>query len=273
MVLHVKSLCSLSLIIACFPIFVHAAEVMPVYPVPVVAHRGFSYAAPENTLASTRLAIEAGSDGCECDVYRTADGKIVLMHDENLKRTTGIDGVITAFDYETLAKLDAGSWKSSDFKGEKIPTLDEFLAEFKGTDCRPVVEIKMEGIEKPVVDAIKKAGLLDKTVVIAFSSNVVRKIREHEPNLSVAWLYGKKHEGTPLELADILTAEAKKCNTNILDLNHELISPELLKILRNRSFFVWAWTVDDPERMKTLLRWGIDSITTNRPDLLREIMQ
>ena len=245
---------------------------MPVYPVPIVAHRGFSYAAPENTIASTRLAIESGADGCECDVYRTSDGKIVLMHDDKLKRTTGSDGVITDFDFESLSKLDAGSWKSPEFKEEKIPTLDEFLALLGGTDCRPVVEIKMEGIEKPVVDAIKKAGLLDKTVVIAFSSNVVRKIREMEPKLSVAWLYGKKHEGTALELADLLTAEAKKCNTNILDLNHELISPELLKTLRNRGFFVWAWTVDEPERMKTLLLWGIDSITTNRPDLLLEIM-
>jgi len=246
---------------------------MPVYPVPVVAHRGSSFDAPENTLASARLSIEMGADGSECDVYRTADGVIVLLHDETLMRTAGLDKKVTECDYETISKLDAGSWKNQKFAGEKVPTLKEYLAVFKGTTTRPVIEIKMGGIEKAVIDVIKEAEMTDRVVIIAFSENVVKKVRELEPNISVAWLYGKKEETWTVEqMANFLTEKAGFCNTNILDLNHELLSPELLKILRNRGFFVWAWTVDDPARMETLLRWGIDSITTNKPDLLIEIM-
>lgn len=247
-------------------------QVMPIYPVPVVAHRGASFAAPENTLVSAKLAIEQGANGSECDVYRTSDNKIVLLHDKTLKRTAGLDKPVIECDYETVSKLDVGSWKGTEFAGEKIPTLEEFLKLFVGTPCRPVVEIKMEGIEQLVLDDIRKTGMLEQTVIIAFSQNVVKKVRELEPNISVAWLYGDKHEGTVEELANIITERAKACNTTLVDLNHTLITPELLKILRERGFHVWAWTVDDPKRMETLLRWGIDSITTNKPDLLIEVM-
>ncbi len=248
-------------------------EPLPVYPVPVVAHRGSSFAAPENTLASAKLSIAMNADGSECDVYQIADGTLVLLHDANLKRTTGLDKKVVECDYDTVSKLDAGSWKDPKYAGEKIPTLPEYLSLFKGANTRPVIEIKMEGIELPVVQAIQQADLTARVVVIAFSENVVKKVREIEPRISVAWLYGKKEEGWTVEqTADFLTEKAEYCNTRILDLNHELLSPELLKILRNRGFFVWAWTVDDPARMETLLRWGIDSITTNKPDLLIEIM-
>lgn len=246
---------------------------VPVYPVPVVAHRGSSFVAPENTLASAKLSIEMNADGSECDVYRTSDGVIVLLHDGTFKRTAGLDKKVVECDYDTVSKLDAGSWKGPEYAGEKIPTLKEYLALFKGTNTRPVIEIKMGEIELPVIEAVREAGLLDRAVIIAFSEDVVKKVREIEPNISVAWLYGKKEEAWTVEqLADHLTERAKYCNTNILDLNHDLLSPELLKILRNRGFFVWAWTVDDPARMETLLRWGIDSITTNKPDLLIEVM-
>ena len=246
---------------------------MPIYPAPVVAHRGSSHDAPENTLAAAKLSIEMNSDGSECDVYQIADGTVVLLHDGNLKRTTGLDKNVVECDYDTISKLDAGSWKGSKFKGEKIPTLQEYLALFKGVSTRPVVEIKMEGIEKPVLDAIRDAGLVDRAIIIAFSDNVVKKIREQEPNISVAWLYGKKEDTWSVQqMADYLTEKARNCDTTILDLNHGLITPELLKILRSRGFHVWAWTVDDPARMETLLRWGIDSITTNRPDVLNNVM-
>lgn len=245
---------------------------MPIYPVPVVAHRGSSFAAPENTLAAAKLSIEMGANGSECDVYRTSDNKVVLLHDSTFKRTAGLDKRVVDCDYETVSKLDVGSWKDKKFAGEKVPTLKEYLKLFVGTPCRPVIEIKMEGIEQLVIDDVREAGLVDHVVVIAFSQNVVKKMRELEPNISVAWLYGDKHEGTPLELADLLTKRARECDTTVLDLNHTLITPELLKILRDRGFHVWAWTVDDPNRMETLLRWGIDSITTNKPDLLIEVM-
>jgi len=267
------------LMFLCFPgltlpaLGAEGGQPMPIYPVPVVAHRGSSFDAPENTLASARLSIEMNADGSECDVYRTADGVLVLLHDETFKRTAGLDRKVTEVDYDTIAKLDAGSWKDPKFAGEKIPTFQEYLGLFKGTNTRPVIEIKMGGIEQQVLDAVKEAGMTNRVVVIAFSEDVVKKIRELEPNISAAWLYGKKEDTWTVEqMADFLTERAQYCNTNILDLNHGLLSPELLKILRNRGFFVWAWTVNDAPRMETLLRWGIDTITTDKPNVLIEVM-
>lgn len=256
----------------CFAAPLHAQNIMPVHPAPIVAHRGSSATAPENTISATKLAVEHGSNGCECDVYTTTDGVVVLMHDGTLKRTAGLDKKVTDATYAEIRKLDAGSWKSPKFAGEKVPTLDEFLATLKGTTCRPVVEIKMEGIEKAVLKSIKDADMLDETVIIAFSKNVVKKVRELEPNICVAWLFSTDHKGTVEELAEIIVKEAKWCNTSVVDLNHGMITPELLKLLRDKGLHVWAWTVDDPARMEQLLRWGIDSITTNKPDVLREIM-
>ena len=239
----------------------------------VVAHRGSSFDAPENTLASAKLSIEMNADGSECDVYRTTDGVLVLLHDGTLKRTAGVDKKVVECDYATLTKLEVGSWKDPKFAGEKIPTLKEYLAVFQGTNTRPVIEIKMDGIEQAVIDAVKEAGMADRVILIAFSEHVIKKVRELAPEISAAWLYGKKEDTWTVEqTADFLTEKAKYCNTNILDLNDGILSPELLKILRNRGFFVWAWTVNEPAVMETLLRWGIDSITTDRPDVLMEVM-
>lgn len=270
--IHVFSL-FLLLIVSATPVLAQALRSpMPVHPAPIVAHRGSSATAPENTLAAAKLAVEHKANGCEVDVYRSADGKIILMHDGNLKRTAGLDKKVVDTTYTEMQKLDAGAWKNAKYAGEKIPTLEEYLAVLKGTDCRPVIEIKMEGIEEDVLKAVREADMVDVTVIIAFSKTVVKKMRELEPKLCVAWLYGTEHKGTPQELADLLTKEARWCDTNILDLNHGLINPEMLAILRARGFHVWAWTVDDPNRMEQLLRWGIDSITTNKPDVLHGIM-
>ena len=135
------------------------------------------------------------------------------------------------------------------------------------------MEIKSDGIEEKTVEAIRRSGLLEISAVIAFSQKIAKKVRELEPKLTVAWLYGDKFEGTPTELADKMIAVLDDCNTNLIDINHGLVSEEFVQIMHKRGYYVWCWTVDDPTRMETLLRWGVDSITTNRPDLLVEVIQ
>jgi len=242
---------------------------LPLKPCEVVAHRGFSAVAPENTLASARQAIRAGADGSECDVYRSKDGAIVLMHDPTVNRTTNGKGKITELTLARLKSLDAGAWKGKKFAGERIPTLDELLAVHKGTGCAPVVEIKMKGIEQPVIEAIHRAGLMDKAAVIAFDGEVVLEVRSREPRLPCAWLFGGALQGTPAERADWLEKKAKQeYRTNMLDLGYSVLSRELVAELHRRGMVVWAWTVDDPVIIDALMRWGVDSITTNRPDVV-----
>ena len=239
---------------------------------PNVAHRGFSHLAPENTLAAARAAIDAGATGCECDVRPTSDGVLILTHDNNLKRCTGLDAVPESVPYATYETLDAGSWKSPEYKDERIPTLSAWLDVLKAAGCVPVVEIKSANIEQPVVDAIRQAGYKSDCAVIAFSKETARKVRQLAPELTVAWLYGDdQFKGTPLELADLMCATLDECGTNVLDISHSLVTEEFVRIMRERGYTVWCWTVDDPARMRQLLEWGVESITTNCPDRLVEV--
>ncbi len=259
---------------------VSGAEPMPVHVRRNVAHRGASAFAPENTLAAYRMAIEAGADGAECDVYRSADGVVFLSHDQSPKRTMGgRDGDLTKMNFAEIRAFDAGVWKDEAFKGEKVPTLDEYLDVLKGTTCHPVIEIKMEGIESAVLDAVRGKKMLAESTIIAFSPSVVRKVRELEPKICVAYLFSEnlKDRGTAEENADrlseLLIKRCKELETTVLDINHGNLSAKLVEMLRAAGIHVWCWTVNDAARMEQLLDWGVESITTDYPDRLTEVLK
>jgi glycerophosphoryl diester phosphodiesterase len=236
----------------------------------VVAHRGFSAVAPENTLASARKAIEVKANGSEFDVYRCKDGPLVIMHDEEVKRTTNGAGKITGMTLAEIKKLDAGSWKDKTFAGETVPTLVELLTLLKDSGSAAVIEIKMAGISEQVVQAVREAGMLEQAYVISFKADVVKEVRQLEPKLPCAWLSSDPLEGTPAQRADQIAQKAKDCGTDYVDLYYQLLSPEVVAELKQRGLHVWCWTVDDPILMTALSAWGVDSITTNRPDLARQ---
>ena len=247
-----------------------------------VAHRGASVKRPENTVPAYVQAIVDGATGAECDVYRSADGVIFLCHDDTTRKTlagTTNDEKITSLSYEEIRKRDAGAWKGEQFKGIRAPTLDEYLQVLKGSSCHPVIEIKMDGIAEQVIDVVKKADMLNVAAIIAFSEQAVKDVRRIEPKMPVAWLYSEslKDKGTPEENADRLAAfligKSKALDTNMLDLGHDMLSAPLIKKLQAEGIHVWAWTVNDPQRMKQLLDWGIESITTDKPDLLTKILE
>lgn len=245
------------------------AETKTQHPCDVVAHRGFSAAAPENTLAAISAAIKAGASGCEFDVYGCRDGTVVLMHDKTVDRTTDGSGPVTDLSLNQLKQLDAGSWMDARFAGEPIPTLTEALKLLRSTGCQPVIEIKMEGIAKQVVEDVAALDMVDQVAIIAFSQNVVREVRELEPGITCAWLCGKSLEGDARQQADWLQSRARECKTDLLDLKFSLLSPVLIAELKRRELGVWTWTVNEAVIMKALQEWGVDSITTDRPDLLK----
>ena len=241
----------------------------PIPSAPCVAHRGFSAIAPENTIASALKAIEVGAQGSEFDVYSTTDGVLFLNHDGNLKRTTGADIACSAVDFPTLAKLDFGSYKGEEFKGEHVATYDEALKTFKGTNTRPVVEIKANGFEDKIVAYLHKYDLVETAIVIDFSAARLKKIRALEPNLCCAWLVSfKVAEETPESMAKKIIDTCKDINTNVVDVEYHAISPEFLKILDDAGITVMCWTVDNENDIQNLVKMGVKSITTNRPDLV-----
>jgi glycerophosphoryl diester phosphodiesterase len=241
-------------------------------PCDVVGHRGFSAVAPENTLAAIGRAIEAGADGCEFDVYRCRDGAVVLMHDATVDRTTSGQGKIADLTLAELKRLDAGQWKAPEYAGQTVPTLEEALQRLKNSGCQPVIEIKMEGIAEQVVAAVRAAGMLDQSAVIAFSKDVVRDVRRLAPELRCGWLCSRQPAGSPAEQAAWFAEQAGECGTNLVDLNYEMLSPQLLEELRRRGLTVWAWTVNDAPIIIMLAAWGVESITTDHPDRARAVL-
>ena len=167
-----------------------------------------------------------------------------------------------------LGKLDAGSWKGKEYAGEPVPTLRRVLEAMKGTGCRAIIEVKAEGIAKPVVEAVRAAGMADASVVISFKGQAIADARAIEPRLPAALVVGGKQKGTAAEWAARLAGRAKACGAETLDLGYGMLSPALVSELHRRGFKVWCWTVDDPLIMAALIRWGVDGITTNRPDAL-----
>jgi glycerophosphoryl diester phosphodiesterase len=247
-----------------------------------VAHRGASFLAPENTLIAYRIAISAGADGAECDVYSSSDGVVFLSHDKTAKRTLGGgDQNLSQMTYAEIQKLDAGLWKGKQFRGEKVPKLDDYLELLKGTNCHPVIEIKMDGIEQLVLETVRKHDMTKVTTIITWYENIVKEVRRLEPNICVAWLawsYGEENlKGTPEENAECLTEllikKCKELDITVLDLGYDILSADLIKNLQNAGIHVWCFTVNDVNRMNKLLDWGVESITTDRPELLNEVLK
>ena len=253
-----------------FVSFAQDAAFPPLPSTPTVAHRGFSAAAPENTLSSVMAAIEVGAQGCEFDIYQSKDGVVYLNHDGNLKRTTGLDKKPGEATFEELRQLDFGGWKGEQFKGEKLTTYDEALAVLKYTGTRPVVEVKANGFEDKVVEGLRRFDLIETAIVIDFSAERVKKYRELEPNLCVAWLTGLQKNETPKQCAERIIKTLKDCNTNVVDVHFAAVNEEFLQILKDAGIRVMCWTVNNPNDIQRMVDLGVESITTDRPDLVLE---
>jgi len=238
----------------------------------VLAHRGFSAVAPENTLAAIAKAIESGSDGCEFDVYASKDGHIVLMHDEAVDRTTDGRGKVAELTLAELKRLDAGRWKAPEYKGQQVPTLEEALQMLRRSKCRAVIELKPSDITKKVVETIRRSNMTRQVVLISFHASAIREARELAPEIPAAWLFGKSLEGPPEQQAQWIAQQAAECRTHLVDLNFEIVSPELIAQLHRRGLKVWVWTVNEPVVIQVLHNWGVDAITTDDPALARKVL-
>ena len=248
---------------------------------PVVGHRGHSAIAPENTLASVKQAVKTGANGCEIDVRLSTDGQVFLSHDDSLKRCGGVDIKVNDQTYEELLKHPVGYKEKfgDQFQDEKVPLLKDVLKELKGTKTCLVCEIKgdgtgnQQGIEKAVLDLLKEAHMVKKTIVIAFSADVCKRMRELDKSICIAWLVSKGGKESPKDFTNRVLKTLADCKINCVDMQHGAASKELVKNLHSQGVYVFVWTVDDPERMKALYEMGVDSVTTNMPDKALEVLK
>ncbi len=237
-----------------------------------VAHRGFSAVYPENTAVAMKGGIDVGANGNEMDIRISKDGVLYLNHDGNLKRYTGEDIAPSSLTMEELRKRDVGSHRGAQFKGELIPDFDSIIKMHVGTKTVPVVEIKEENIEAQTLEILKKYDMADKCVIIAFSANVCKKMRALDKDIFIAWLCGKGKEESNADYCKRVIAVCSDCGINAVDMEHSGVNSEVVKTLHDAGLTVFCWTVDNAKRMRECIEAGVDSITTNCPDILLNVM-
>jgi len=249
-----------------------AIDYGPVRRVRAIAHRGSSRRAPENTLVAARLGIEDGADGVEFDVYRSADGHIVLLHDETLLRTTNFrevfpdreNAALASMTLDDLRRLDAGSWKAAEYRGEPIPTLAEMFDLLRGK-ATPVVEIKPGEIGRDVARAIRAAGMSGEVFVQSFAAQAIRDVRAELPEATTGFLTADRFSADAVVRAREHVRVAREVGANAVVCDHQLVVPEYVDEVHRRAMGLWVWTVDDPFLIETIVRLGVDGIISNVP--------
>ncbi len=245
----------------------------------IVAHRGASYDAPENTLAAFRLAWEQGADAVEGDFYLTKDNEIVCIHDGNTKRTSGVERSVSASTLAELRQLDVGRWKDPKWQGERIPTLTEVLAAVP-EGKKIYIEIKCgPEIVPHLPPVLTKSGLKpEQTIVICFNDKVIAAVREQIPGIKAHWLTGFKQDKQTQEFqptADAVLDTLERIKATGLDANanRNVVDAAFIKRLRDRKLEFHVWTVNDANDARHFQQLGADSITTDRPGYLRQQLE
>lgn len=240
--------------------------------VQVIAHRGYSAAAPENTLAAFREAVELRPDFMECDVRRTKDDEIIVIHDPTLDRTTNGSGNVADYTLDELRQLDAGSWFAPEFAAEKLPTLDEVIEIAKGTGVVLIVEIKEPGTEDEVVAALYDHGIAEQSMLCSFHYQVGVRMPELAPEIRFSPINAPKHEVGEDE-AVALADEAAAVNGSMFAVHYKAITPALVKATHSANMLMEAWTVDDADEMRRLEDMGIDALGSNDLALALEVLR
>ncbi|MDA8020327.1 MAG: hypothetical protein MPN21_23050 [Thermoanaerobaculia bacterium] len=258
----------------------------------VIAHRGFSAEAPENTMVAIEKAIEARADMVEFDVLLSRDGEVVLIHDETLDRTTDGRGRVADRDLASLRELDAGAWFGANssgerFAGERIPTLGDVLDATAGRILINV-EIKTEAIfDLPndstvdeisallatslpgrVAEEIRQRGLVDQVIVSSFDPRALDQLRRIAPEIRRASLFDPElHAG---RLPRQVTREVDAFGFNV---GSRHLTEAMLADAATAGLPVSVYTVDDRREMRRLLERGVRAIFTNRPDVMRRLVR
>lgn len=241
--------------------------------VEIIAHRGASFDAPENTLAALRLGWAQGADAAEFDVLLSRDGQVVVHHDETTRRTAGVDRPVAEQTLDELRSLDVGRWKGPAFAAERIPTLAEALA-IVPPGKRVFIEVKTgpESIAE-LGRVIGRSGLApDQTVIISFSADMVAAAKRELPERPAYWVADLHPEDASRPpTVEELIATAQACRADGLDLSADAaITPAFVKAASAAGLPVYVWTVDDPALARQMIDAGVAGIATDRPGWLRE---
>lgn len=242
----------------------------------VIAHRGASKEAPENTMIAFEIALRQGADGIETDIYMTADGSIVCIHDASTKRTSGIALDIVHTLYDDLAQLDVGSWKHKRYAGQSIPRLDQVLEVLPG-ERMLYLEIKdAPRIVKPLHQQLLKSGMNTQQLrLMSFQPSVLLECSIVMPDIQTLWLVdwnmsARFWKARPGRLArQLRSMGASGINCRAIP---SIVTSRWVRAMQGHGFSVHVWTVNRLHRARYYKYCGVESITTDVPDLIRSVV-
>ena len=237
-------------------------------PVPlVIAHRGASAAAPENTIAAFERALADGADAIELDVHLSRDDHPVVIHDGTLERTTNGSGPVRGLTMRELKRLDAGAWRGPAFAGQRLQTLQEVLERFRGR-TRFWIELKggsdlYPDIEERIVGLLEVYDVIDGALVQSFDHAALARLRAFSREVSLGAVLAR----SPLDVGRVPPAANAVCPSA------EILGVLEREAIRHSGRQCHVWTVNEPALMDRLVDWSVDGIITDRPDLLRARLQ
>lgn len=234
------------------------------------AHRGFSGEFPENTMLAFQKAVETGCDGIELDVHLTKDGKIVVIHDDTLERTTNGIGYVKDYTLEELKQLDAAARYKGKFKGVTIPTLEEYFEFIKDYPILSNIELKntlyyYSNLEEKVIELIYEYHLEEKAMFCSFNIPSMMRCKELEPQLKTGLLYGE-NLGNCGEFA-------QKCHADFWHPHFSKMKKEDYDNCAMHGIGVNVWTVNEEDDMKRLIGYRVNGIITNFPNKLQKLLK
>lgn len=233
----------------------------------IIAHRGASKYAPENTMPAFALALELGADGIETDVQLTKDKIPVLIHDENVKRTSDGKGYVKDLTYQQLINLDMGSWFSTKFIGTKIVSLENFLQWVQDKPLHLNIELKnnkidYKDLEKIVLELLTNYQLLNRTTLSTFNPKSVKRLHELTSKVDIAFLNSKRMK--------YFTKYANNLGASSIHIKYRLLNSRLMEKSKQHHLNVRVYTVNKPSHLIRCFNQECDAIFTDVPDIAKD---
>jgi glycerophosphoryl diester phosphodiesterase len=230
----------------------------------IIAHRGNSHAAPENTIAALRSAIEERADAVEIDVQMTKDGELVLMHDRSLLRTCGVNAYVSELNYREMEHLDAGSWFSPAFQGERIPTLTQALDACRG-ELNVMIEVKNQrgkeqAIAEKIVTETIEAGMEQNVIVASFSPEVLEEVKKRSASIATCLILRFAY-------GDIANME----EADLFSIHAQFVQRSVIRFVKQSGKALVVWTVNEGSQLAAMRDLGVDAVITDRPVKAREV--
>jgi glycerophosphoryl diester phosphodiesterase len=234
----------------------------------VIAHRGASGGAPENTMAAFQRAVELGATFIETDLHLTRDARFVAIHDSTLERTTNGRGSVHEYSLAELRELDAGHWFDREYMGERIPTLEEILTFSRQHDAVFYLEVKYNaawGMHHALVAALHTAENAARTILVSFDPSTLKALRQLDPSIMIGLLFDDKK--TDVVSTAIGVGARQICP------RFSLVTRELVEEAHTADLHVATWTVNKAEDMRAMAAAGVDGIMTDFPDRLLAVLE